>query len=322
MEPPRPATTAPREELEELLQSIRQELLRRAELPGGDWVEESASELKSGAKAGFYLPPGRGGGGLAFATHRQSAAYGHVHVTAGAEAVTRALALANALLERLAPEIRSFDLGFTGLAAADERAVAERLAGRPGSVVIERQAMERELGPEDGEPRPDVPPTARLVPIRSVTTEALVDLDWRAFHGTIDGLVIGAGLDEYRRVLLSILDGRVGRFLDEASTALVEPDPIRLVGAVLTTEQSARRAVIVDLLVDPERRRRGLGRFLLRWAVRALRAYGYERVRLWVTVANVPARTLYESAGFRTVAAAIIYRWDRDPSASQPHSPR
>jgi ribosomal protein S18 acetylase RimI-like enzyme len=321
VEPPRPATTAPRETLEELLQSIRSELLLRAELPGGDWVEESATELKSGAKAGFYLPS-EGGGGLAFATRRKGAAYGHVHVAGGGETTARALALANALLEQLPPEVRSFDLGFTGLAPADERAVAERLAARPGSVVIERQAMERELGPADGERPTDSPRSARLVPIRSVTTDALVDLDWRAFHGTIDGLVIGAGIDEYRRVLLSMLDGRVGRFLDEASTALVEPEPARLVGAILTTEQSARRAVFVDLLVDPERRRQGLGRFLLRWGIRALWAYGYERVRLWVTVANVPARTLYESAGFRTVASAIIYRWDRDPPASQPHSSR
>ncbi len=319
MEPPRTATGAPREELEELLQAIRRELLARAELPSGEWVEDSASELRAGSKPGLYYP---GGGGLAFYTRRGGAAYGHVHATGGPGADERARALSEGLLDGLPSEIASIDLGFTGLAPAEERTVAARLAHRAGSTVIERQAMERELSPADGERLTDTAGTARLVPIRSVTLDALVDLDWRAFHGTVDGLVIGSGIDEYRRVLASMLEGRVGRFLDEASIALVEMEPPRLVGAILTTEQTARRAVFVDLLVDPERRRKGLGRYLLKWGIRALWAYGYERVRLWVTVANRPALALYESAGFRAVASAMIYRWDRGPSPPQPHSAR
>jgi len=300
---------------------VRQALLLRAEAPTGDWVEQSATELRSGSKSGVYLPPAEGGG-LAFYSSRGRAAYGHVHAASGAEAASRALLLADAVLDGLPSTIGSIDLGFTGLSAADERSVADRLARRPGSTVIERHAMERELTPADGERPTGVPGTARHVPIRSVTLDALVDLDWRSFQGTVDGLVIGFDIDEYRRVLVSMLDGRVGRFLDEASTALVEPDPPRLIGAIMTTEQSARRAVFVDLLVDPERRRKGLGRYLLTWGMRALWAFGYERVRLWVTVANGPAQSLYESAGFRTVATAIIYRWDRDAPAPQPHSSR
>ncbi len=319
MEPPRAATRASREELEELLQAIRRELLARAELPSGEWVEDSASDLRAGAKAGLYLP---GGGGLAFYSRRGGAAYGHVHATEGAGADERAGTLAEALLDGLPSEIDAIDLGFTGLAPAEEQTVAARLARRAGSTVIERRAMERELSTADGERLSETAGAARLVPIRSVTLEALVDLDWRAFHGTVDGLVIGSGIDEYRRVLVSMLEGRVGRFLDEASVALVETEPPRLVGAILTTEQTPRRAVFVDLLVDPDRRRKGLGRYLLKWGIRALWAYGYERVRLWVTVANRPALALYESAGFRTVASAIIYRWDRPPSPSQPHSVR
>ncbi|MGP8075088.1 MAG: GNAT family N-acetyltransferase [Thermoplasmata archaeon] len=319
VETPRRTTAATREELEELLQMIRRELLLRAELPTGEWVEESASELRSGAKPGWYLPR-ESGGGLAFFARRGTAAYGHVHAGEGDAADARAHRLATTLLDALPREISSIDLGFTGLSPTAERSVAGRLAARPGSLVIERHAMERELSAADGERLTESPGTARLVPIRSVTLDALVDLDWKAFHGSVDGLVLGSGIDEYRRVLQSMLDGRVGRFLDEASIALVETDPVRLVGAIMTTEQSARRAVFVDLMVDPERQRRGLARFLMRWGFRALWAFGYERVRLWVTAANRPARNLYESLGFRTMAEATIYRWDREASAPQAQS--
>ena len=49
---------------------------------------------------------------------------------------------------------------------------------------------------------------------------------------------------------------------------------------------------------------------------------GYESVHLWVTDANVAARTLYERTGFRTVTAATIYRWARPASPPQAHLSR
>jgi ribosomal protein S18 acetylase RimI-like enzyme len=114
----------------------------------------------------------------------------------------------------------------------------------------------------------------------------------------------------------------MGRFLDEASTALIEPEPPRLVGAVLTAERTPRRAIYLDFMVDPERQGHGVGRYLLRWGFRALRALGYDRVGLWVTVTNSAARHLYEELGFRRTATALIYRWERPGSDAQAHAPR
>jgi ribosomal protein S18 acetylase RimI-like enzyme len=121
-------------------------------------------------------------------------------------------------------------------------------------------------------------------------------------------------------VLRSLLDGEAGRFLDEASTALYRAEPPALLAALLTCEKTARRASFLDFMVDPSVRRSGLGRYLLRWGFRALRALGYEQVRLWVSESNVAARRLYDSVGFSVTHAATIYRWDRPGSDPHPQT--
>jgi GNAT superfamily N-acetyltransferase len=319
VEPPRPATTAPKDELLELVHQVRQELLLRDEAPTGDWIEETVEDLKRGRKPGWFYP-GSDGGGVAFYTERAGDAFAHVHVPAGPDESARASELTRAMLDGLPATVRSVDVGFTGLTVEAERRLLEDLARRPGSQVIERAYMERALSAADGERRPSIPAGLRLVPIRAVTVDALADLDWRAFRGSVDALLIGNDPVQYRRVLLALLDGEMGRFLDEASIALLVPEPPRLAGALLTTERSARKAVFVDFMVDPEMRHRGYGRFLFEWGLRALWALGYERVGLWVTRSNEAARRMYEQAGLVVTARAAIYRWERGAETPQAHS--
>jgi ribosomal protein S18 acetylase RimI-like enzyme len=306
--------------LEEILQGVRHDLVRREEAPSGAWVEETARELVGGAKAGWYYPEDLGGG-IAFYTRRGREAYGHVDAGPGADPVPRAARLAEAMLDALPADVLSINLGFTSVDPAAERALTARLALRSGSTVIDRLSLERPLSAADGA-AVSLPSDLRLVPIRDITVEALADLDQRSFRGSIDELLVGTRPEEYREVLGSILEGRLGRFVDEASIALVERAPVRLIGAALTAEQTIRRAILVDLMIDPERRRRGIGRDLLRWVLRALWALGYESVRLWVTAANAPARGLYAAFGFQAIGAATIYRWERPPAAPQPQSSR
>jgi len=320
MPAPRRTEGALRADLEERLQAVRRSLKDRAEAPTGSWVQDSARDLSSGAKPGWFFPEDPDAG-IAFSARRGPAAFGHVHV-GGTRPVDSAEQLVTAMLDGQRPDVRSINVGFSGLTAEQEIAVARRLAARPGSRLIERQAMERPLTAEDEGPAPPVPEGLRLVPVRDVTLEALSDLDQRAFAGSADELLVGADLEEYRYVLGTILEGQLGRFVDEASIALVERDPLRLVGVVLTAEQSIRKASLVDLVVDPARRGQGLGRFLLRWNLRALRGLGYETAQLWVTKENRSALALYDRFGFGLAAEAVIYRWERPGSAAQPHSPR
>ena len=313
MELPGETRGAPTDALEEILHSLAHELALREEAPSGRWIEETAGELRTGAKVGWYFPPDAGGG-IAFRTERDAVSFGHVHVAAGPDSAARAASLASQLIDTLPETVRSISIGFTGLPRDREDAVSVELARRPGSTVIRRFAMERALRSRDGEGLPPVPDALLLVPIREVTLDALTALDRRAFAGTTDELLIGSEPAEYRRMLGEILDGAVGRFLDEASTALYRTEPPALLGAILACEKTARRAAFQDLMVDPDLRSRGYGAYLLHWAMRALWALGYEQVRLWVSEANETARRLYDSVGFAVTQSAVIYRWDRGGS--------
>ena len=310
MDDPSPATGARFDELVEIVHSVRRALLARDESPAGDWVERTAGALRSGATRGWYYP-NPSGAGVAFYTLSGTEAYGHVHVTEQLGATERAARLTGLLVDDLPPSIRSVNVGFTGLSPAHEVELMSELATRPGSMVIERMAMERSLGSDDGRPPGPVPEGLALVPIRAVTVDALAELDYRSVRDTVDALLIGDRPDEYRRVTSALMDGSLGRFLDEASTALYQPDPPRLVGVILSAERSPRKGLFVSFMVDPDFRRRGYGRFLFRWGLRALWALGYERVHLWVTAANDSARALYTEFHLEPTVRSTIYRVTR-----------
>jgi ribosomal protein S18 acetylase RimI-like enzyme len=321
VEPPRSARGAPADELLELAQLLRRELIVREEGPIGDWLESFAERLRSGETVGWYYPLAAGGG-LASRTEREGISFAHVHVGPGPDGLERAEALTTSLLDPIPSSVSALCVGFTGLPTEEEDALLGRLARRPGSTVIHRFAMERALTADDGKEIPPLPAELAQFPVREVTPEALADLDERAFRGTTDELLLGPGIGEYRRALNAMLDGELGPFLDHASSALYRAEPPALVGAILTSERSARHAVFLDFMVDPGERGHGYGRYLLRWGFRTLYALGYERVRLWVTETNTTARRLYDSVGFSVTLRAVIYRWDRASVAPQPHSER
>jgi ribosomal protein S18 acetylase RimI-like enzyme len=321
VDPPRPTLGAPAEELLELAQLLRRALAGREEAPSGDWVEEVAADLRAGRKPGWYYPT-VSGGGFAFYSSREAEGFGHVHVLEGPGASDRALRLATALLDGLSPDLSSLDVGFTGLPPEEERDVLQRIAERPGSTIIDRDAMVRALGPADVAPLSGPPAGLEHVAVTEVTLEALADLDLRSFAGTTDELLIGHRVEDYARVLRALMEGNLGRFLPEASTALLASEPLRVVGAILSAEKTARRAVFLDFMVDPADRRRGIGEYLLRWGFRALWALGYSDVHLWVTRSNTTARRLYDRLGFRPTVSATIYRWERPGSEPHAHSSR
>ena len=322
MDAPRSATSASNDQLLELFQAIRRELKLREEAPTGEWVERSAEEARAGTRPAWFYPPEVDGGGLAVYTRREGKAWGHVHSTAGPVAQERALRLATVLFEGLPSDVRSLALGFSGFDVVEERRVADALAVHPGSRVVERYQMERRLRPDPPVEVPAPPAGVRLIPVRDATLEAVSDLDARSFRDTVDDLVVGGSLQQYSDMMRGLLDSQMGRFLDEASTLLLQPDPLRLVGGVLCAEASPREAVILDLMVEPERRGHGSGRFLLRWALRAVHALGYATATLWVTEANRPALRLYETEGFRRTASTVIFHWGRPDVEPHPQTSR
>ncbi|MGA7924323.1 MAG: GNAT family N-acetyltransferase [Thermoplasmata archaeon] len=311
----RPAAGTPVDRLMELTHALRVELLARGEFLPSPWVEEAGRDLASGALPGWCALYGDRLVGLAFYSLRDQRAYGHVHMEESPDRLPAAARLVRHLVDELPLDVTRLDVGTTGLPSDEERRLRDEVRSDPSMSVLVRWLVERPLTQDDG-PLPRALEGVELRALRKIPIDALTNLDMRAFQGSADESLVSDSFEGDRRVLKQILDGLLGRFLDEASTAALTTEGA-LIGAVLAGEQSPRTAIILDLMVEPSHRRTGLATFLLRWALRALWALGFTGVRLWVTENNDPARRLYEKLGFHPTTSMSIYRWTRPASSDR-----
>ncbi len=72
---------------------------------------------------------------------------------------------------------------------------------------------------------------------------------------------------------------------------------------------------ILNIAVDPQARRQGLGYYLLQKTVQTAKGLGVERMVLEVRVTNTPARNLYEKLGFISVGIRKKYYTDTGEDA-------
>jgi ribosomal protein S18 acetylase RimI-like enzyme len=100
-----------------------------------------------------------------------------------------------------------------------------------------------------------------------------------------------------RALLLSILQDRHGMFLPELSLAAQIDD--RTVGFLLASLIQDGSVLILDVAVDPEHRRKGIGGKLLESLISKSAMLGRRQIVLAVTLDNDPAIGLYRKMGFR-----------------------
>jgi [ribosomal protein S18]-alanine N-acetyltransferase len=81
-------------------------------------------------------------------------------------------------------------------------------------------------------------------------------------------------------------------------------------GGMILARATADEAEVLTLAVDPERRRRGLGRRLIEHAIATAGDRGARCMFLEVGEGNAPARALYGAAGFTEVGRRRRYYRD------------
>src|SRR4051794_10344640 len=100
-----------------------------------------------------------------------------------------------------------------------------------------------------------------------------------------------AACAEIETALVAELDGRVGGFAC-----------VRVVPCVLYAEPYAE---LTELYVEPEFRRRGVGRALIAYAEQLAQARGAADLLIMTGVDNAAAQALYRAAGYNTYAVAL-----------------
>lgn len=91
-----------------------------------------------------------------------------------------------------------------------------------------------------------------------------------------------------------------------SSCFVAENDGGRIAGAILAGHDG-RRGFIYHLAVDPDFRRRGVGRSLVDSALRALKSDGISKVALLCFAYNDAGNAFWEKAGF-SARSDVVYR--------------
>jgi ribosomal-protein-alanine N-acetyltransferase len=115
-------------------------------------------------------------------------------------------------------------------------------------------------------------------------------------------------IDELARAAGFIVDARKELSLPEA-TLLVLLESDRLVG-FCSARSSLEEAEIMDIVIEPAFRRRGLGKRLLHACLEAVLRPSVTRVLLEVRKSHLLAQALYHAVGFRQVGARPRYYRD------------
>ena len=84
----------------------------------------------------------------------------------------------------------------------------------------------------------------------------------------------------------------------------------KVIGYSITRIWDSSRAELVSIAVDPAAQRHGAAAALMVHTLRRLRRLGLKRFTLTVKVSNLPARSFYETFGFRKVRRAPGYYED------------
>lgn len=136
------------------------------------------------------------------------------------------------------------------------------------------------------------------------------DLMFKANENNIDVLVFPeffGTIELCKRLIDNTKNNRYGQWKENISKILLHEE--RIIGICLLTLRG-EYGYIPDIAIDPEYRRRGLGRYLLVKSLQDLLANEKQLtgISLDVTLEN-PARYLYESLGFKDVREYSMYSW-------------
>lgn len=80
-----------------------------------------------------------------------------------------------------------------------------------------------------------------------------------------------------------------------------------VVGSCILDDESGSMAEIVNIDIDPKRRKKGIGIVLLRYAIKTAKGRGFKRILANVSNSSIGWLAFYQKAGFRIVSIERNY---------------
>ncbi len=154
-------------------------------------------------------------------------------------------------------------------------------------------------------PELDLPRNCTLRRFSEFSFEQLEVPGFQVFENSSDDLFLSSSRDEQRVTLEHFFD-KSKPLIEEASLVLEEAG--KITGFVITKKEG-EEVEIGPIGVIPEARGKGLGSYLLVTALRKIKESGISTVSLDMSIANHPARRLYQRYGFKEVHHKQFYYW-------------
>lgn len=160
---------------------------------------------------------------------------------------------------------------------------------------------------------PILPENMCLVTYSKSDRDAIADLQFRCYDGTVDQIAIPMFFGSPKicyQGLETLESGRFGEFRDGLSWILqVEDSPI---GYCIITCQGGDTGYIASIGINPDHRGKGLGKGIFIHSMKKLveSDSAIKKIDLDVTISN-PAFNLYKSIGFGKVSDWSVYTWNK-----------
>ena len=186
-----------------------------------------------------------------------------------------------------------------------ESMLASLPPGGPARMIGAIRTIEELLGERAGEkqkgPRPYI-----------IRTHQPGDMGWVvARHGVL--YAQEQGWDEtFEGLVAEIVGEFIKKFDPKKERCWMAEQDGEIVGSIFLVKKTATVAKLRLLIVEPSARGSGIGRRLVTECVRYARQVGYKKMTLWTQSHLLPARRLYEEAGFTLTKSWPVHSWGKD----------